>query len=373
MDGLRCVSIGAVLLYHVGIWPAHIGALDPWSVSGIVARTASNGWVGVQLFFAISGFVLAQPFARAARDGRAAPRLIDYYVRRVARIEPPFVIAILALFLIQWLRRSGDGREPVDFGHLAATLGYVHSWVYGSMSPINTVTWSLEVEVRFYLVAPILFLLLYRVRSAAARRTALAAAACLLAWSENRDETARLEFASSLTAQGPWFLAGILAADVLPRGAEDADAGPRRAWDAAALGACAAFWACLVGWPIPLAAPWDRIALAVILPACAAVFLIAAHRGLAFRSAVSLRWIAVIGGMCYTVYLWHLPLLRVLQGHLPLPPGGFLAEYALHTVVLVAVTLAASAALFLLFEKPFMHRDWPQRAWRALRSRRGGA
>lgn len=370
VDGLRCAAIGSVLLYHVGVWTEHIGSLPPWSPEGLLARTVSCGSIGVQLFFAISGFVLAQPFAASREAGRPSPRLRDYYLRRVARIEPPFVIAILLLFALQWLRRSTDGRDPAALGHLAATLGYVHSAVYDAMSPINTVTWSLEVEVRFYLLAPFLFLALGAVRSAAVRRGAIVGLAVVLAWITRREEADRHAFDASLAAQAPWFLAGILAADVIPRGAEGAESGPRRAWDLAALAACAAFWSMAVGWGLPLPEPWGRIGLGILLPACAAVFLLAAHRGALFRRAVSLRWIAVIGGMCYTIYLWHLPLMRVLQARIPSVGGGFLAEYALHAAVLVTAALAASAVLFLLFEKPFMARDWPQRAWRRIRGER---
>ena len=78
---------------------------------------------------------------------------------------------------------------------------------------------------------------------------------------------------------------------------------------------------------------------------------------------LSWRWLPAIGGMCYTLYLTHLPIEQVL---IPLAvkivrPDSYLAAWALSAAVSLPVVAAAGVAFYLLIEKPCMRRDWPQR------------
>jgi peptidoglycan/LPS O-acetylase OafA/YrhL len=103
IDGLRFIAIMAVLAYHVRYISSYHLHVSPqgWPVEGDwVNDIFSTGNLGVQLFFALSGFILSLPFARWRLAGEKPVRLSDYYLRRVTRIEPPYLIHLAFLFLL---------------------------------------------------------------------------------------------------------------------------------------------------------------------------------------------------------------------------------------------------------------------------------
>jgi len=149
-DGLRFIAIALVVLFHVWQEAQHMPgpAVPPTALFSVV----SVGWVGVTLFFAISGFVLALPFANHYLNGARCSTLRQYYLRRLTRLEPPYIICLLAYFVMKAFILKQDGLFP----HLLASLTYTHNAIYSDVSTINGLAWSLEVEVQFYLLAPLL-------------------------------------------------------------------------------------------------------------------------------------------------------------------------------------------------------------------------
>jgi peptidoglycan/LPS O-acetylase OafA/YrhL len=310
--------------------------------------------------------ILAMPFAEAAADGRPAPGFVTYLLRRVSRIEPPYVICMLTFFALSALRHGGV--EDGEFRRLGASLVYVHQLVYRENSAYNPVTWSLELEVYFYLLAPFLFAVLFR-SGAALRAVLIAGLAGLCAASADTGRPLDFEHQGSLVAQGNYFLAGILVADLeTRRRGREAGGGAKMLWDIAIVLAVVSLW-WLLRWDSPFASKGEYGRFGLLLrPALVAVLCLGVLRGRVFHAVLTLPWIAVIGGMCYTLYLWHYPFMRVLQGRLTgLRTGDFLTDYAVQSAILIAATIAAGAVLFVLFEKPFMHRQWPSRLLRRLR------
>lgn len=146
IDGLRFVAIGAVVLHHVmsaylvdtgRFGPVHLPADWPrLSDQSPVVRAASLGYFGVQLFFVISGFILVLPFARSyVAPGVARPHLASYYLRRLTRIEPPYVINLVVCFLYIWATKPV--RRVFVVPHFIASLFYSHNVVYGEASRMN--------------------------------------------------------------------------------------------------------------------------------------------------------------------------------------------------------------------------------------------
>src|SRR5437016_6274312 len=99
VDGLRFIAITFAVLIHV----------EQFSRSGNMFLL---GWRGVQLFFVISGFILSLPFAAHYLSGGPPVHLGKYYLRRVTRLEPPYILNILFLFVILHTIR----RQRVDIG-----------------------------------------------------------------------------------------------------------------------------------------------------------------------------------------------------------------------------------------------------------------
>src|SRR2546430_10891084 len=96
IDGLRFVCIGLVLLFHVR---ATLGFLRGPEVRGfhghgLLDAILGQGQFGVELFFVISGFVLALPFVAHHVQSGPKPSLRRYYARRLTRLEPPYLIVI---------------------------------------------------------------------------------------------------------------------------------------------------------------------------------------------------------------------------------------------------------------------------------------
>lgn len=367
IDGLRSLAIVSVVVFHaaetfrerVGEQHGRAGRVIDWMLH--------TGEYGVPLFFAISGFILALPFS-AAFNGGPRVSLVRYLVRRVTRLEPPYFAALLASFGVMAFV-TGWGPETVK--SLLASLVYAHHALYREASPILTISWSLEVEVQFYLLMPALSLI-YLLRPAWVRWGLLAVGALGLSVVFGRDTPI---WGRTVVHHGAFFLVGLLLADLHRVGLLGGTPPPARprpahlAWDAAGLVALAmVFLARGMHWNPAQAVPW------LILIGYAAVF-----RGWALRRLFRWQPIVILGGMCYTIYLWHFMLMVLgwpawerLVG--PGPTAGHLLAFV---GVASVLSIAVSAVLFALIERPTMDPQWPQRLWSAVRSvlhpGRGGA
>ncbi len=154
IDGLRFIAIATVVFHHtLSMYLSNSGRSPEVRTTAEWFAAAEQSWLvipaycghfGVNLFFVISGFILALPFAKRVFNEQNAPSLRSYYLRRVTRIEPPYLLSLIAIFLIHWEQR-GEGPQLIP--NLIASLFYSHSLVYGRESLINGVTWSLEIEV----------------------------------------------------------------------------------------------------------------------------------------------------------------------------------------------------------------------------------
>jgi len=301
--------------------------------------------------------VLALPFARQYLRGGKAVRLKAYYWRRVTRLEPPYILVMLGLFAVHVLMlHTGSFREMLP--HLGASLLYIHSIVYGVWSTINPVAWSLETEIQFYLVAPLLSQL-FRIPGKAARRGAMISLILgSIALSTLADvRLTELHLERTILVHGKLFLVGFLFADyyltdMLEQGRS------RRLWDV--VGVLAILGIFYV--------PHDGLSifLFLILLFC---LLGAVFNGVTLRAAFGNPWVTTIGGMCYTIYLVHYAfLLFVLFATRRLVfDGPFWLNYLAQAAIGLPLVLGVSAIYFLLIERPCMYPDWPQRLGRWLR------
>ena len=159
LDGLRFVAFGLVFLFHQGVpWP---------ELSGLVGASASralreNGWVGVQLFFLLSGYLITTLLLREeAAFGRVDLRA--FWVRRVLRIWPLYYLTVFLTFvLMPWVDgglASSAGRWGT-WRHLPWFLGFLGNWSMIAVGPVGSdaqsVLWSVCVEEQFYLFVPLI-------------------------------------------------------------------------------------------------------------------------------------------------------------------------------------------------------------------------
>ncbi len=343
IDGLRFLAIGTVLLHHLSGYLTSSMPTPPTDSAQLRALLAT-GNIGVQIFFAISGFVLALPFLKARLGGARPVRLSDYFLRRLTRLEPPYLFSLIILFALKF--RSLE--QP--WQHLGFSAVYLHNFVYGTGSTINFVAWSLEIEVQFYILMPLIAWVFFRGSAPWPRRVALMLLCLLLTWRQAVLYGAHFPHGLDVLDQAQYFAVGVILADVYLlewKGRLDTDSPTRRAaFDSLALFS----WVAL-----PAAILIDReharfVVAPIIWLACVGTL-----RGGVFRTLVRNRWISAIGGMCYTMYLYHWyvlgPTLKVLGGA---TAPTFLENLLTRGSVIVAAVTVVSAVLFILVEKPFM-------------------
>ncbi|HZP17287.1 MAG TPA: acyltransferase [Terriglobales bacterium] len=351
MDGLRFAAILMVVLYHVnGYLMAKTGSYEPrGEKSDWLCRAALVGSHGVELFFVISGFILALPFAAHYLAGAAPVNLRKYFLRRLTRLEPPYIITLLLLTaLTVWFSGSGGSLGP----HFAASLFYLHNLIYGTQSKVIGVAWSLEIEVQFYLLVPLLTLV-FAIRNAVVRRTLLVTLTLAATAAASRFAPYHPRLVLSLAGYLQFFLVGFLLADIFLLSSEAS----RKSfyWDAATL----------AGWPLLFVALQSRVTRLWLFPALVFVLYCAAFRGRVTNRFFSNRWITAIGGMCYSIYLIHYEVIsavarstKTIGQSLPGP-----VYLGLQFVLLGLVIVSVCGLYFVFLEKPCMRRDWPQRLW----------
>lgn len=149
LDGWRALAILAVLLSHATMRPT----LAPAAVGDFLTGTPFRGDVGVNVFFCISGFLITTLLMREEADsGRV--RWLRFLGRRALRLLPVYFAYVLAVVGL-WSMRQ----QPWDFWQLAPSLTFtVEIWSPGAWSWPLAHFWSLSVEQQFYLVWPLLFI-----------------------------------------------------------------------------------------------------------------------------------------------------------------------------------------------------------------------
>ncbi|MBS1835495.1 MAG: acyltransferase [Acidobacteria bacterium] len=359
IDGLRFVAIGAVLLHHIASismeastrFGAPVKFPRDWrrlSEDSTLVHALWQGYFGVHLFFVISGFVLALPFIRhyLGSSGKPFPSLKSYFLRRVTRIEPPYIInmtvclALLALWMpIYW----------ETWQHFLASLLYVHNLIYSRGSTINGVAWSLEIEVQFYILAPLIASAIFSIRNAVVRRTVLTAAIVgCAAWTQFvLWKTPYQNLKMSLLAYMQYFLAGFLLADLHQTGVVN----NRRQsflWDVLGVTGAVLVLLAMMIWRDPLYC---------VLPFLVLLFYVGAFQGRILQRFFSARPIVIIGGMCYTIYLYHVPIITLFKGlvhAVAAPQLPLWADFGIQVLVLTPLILVICSVLFVYTEKPFM-------------------
>lgn len=356
IDGLRFAAISFVFLLHLNhqVVPRAAQALQPPPESSVFNRLLESGEYGVQLFFAISGFILALPFA-SRRLGHLPPvSLRRFYLRRLTRLEPPMIINLFLLFAVQVVVMGVAASDRLP--NLAATIPYLHTAVFGEDSLINPVIWSLEVEAQFYLLTPFLTLI-FCVSNTMARRLALVAGIVAFAHFGNSFHKA------ALPSQLEHFLVGFLIADFhLNEWSRAPDSRGSWTWDLVGLAA----W---VSIPLLHYVQNSFGPALILLPFGTLLAFAASFRGRILPAFFRLPLIVVIGGMCYTFYLYHLAFLSAFSRlTCPLvPETNYYLYYLYQVLILGTITLVGTAILFRFTERPFMVPDWPRRMGRALR------
>jgi len=373
IDGLRFVAIAAVLMYHVGrLTEMHVHLYHaPANVLlAFCGRLLFNGARGVPVFFAISGFVLGIPFARQYLAGGKGVSLKQYFLRRVTRLEPPYVLSQSIRLYPLMVVKNLTFLQVLP--HFLAGLLYLHLLIYRSYPLVQIVGWSLELEIQFYLLAPLLARLFFR--SSPWQRRTLLYGFLLAHWA--------LIYLFAGPTPGEWatgtllqryinltilywirfFVAGLAVADlyvtVFPR--------MKAHWIWDVMGA-----PCLV-LPFALGSgAWDFWGPWVLV-----VGFVGAFHGPVLRWFFRNAFVGIVGGMCYSLYLTHSIALQAFDlVYMKLLPGihGFLARLVVGEILILPLLLVVGSIFYLLIERPCMDRNWPVKLRHWTRRKLAGA
>jgi len=362
-----------VVAFHYTVLRESAFASDPWIAAAksleAINVVAHHGFLGVDLFFLITGFLLVLPWFRHADEGRAPPSTVDFYKRRARRILPAYYVQLAFLFLVcvPLLRAPTDLRSDLVFYGMnlvahATMLHYTTPLTSASLS-LNGALWTLALEAQYYLLLPLLAPLFVRWPA----RTAAALAAVALAWhwgayhdlaplvafemmigaAWNLPEgTIRHLLATQLPAYLAHFAIGMLAgrAWMRWRGKRPSPL-ESGAWIAAAIAALVLLYA--IHRP---GNQWLGEHTWILIPATLGVAMTAlASRGLALaRPLLANRPILFVGRCSYSVYLYHLPLLLLWNRYAPRDLG------ATSLPIYLAILFAAGWVSYQFVERRFM-------------------
>jgi peptidoglycan/LPS O-acetylase OafA/YrhL len=360
IQALRAIAVSAVVGYH--LWPAEI----------------PGGFVGVDVFFVISGFLITRQLAgELARSGRIS--LTRFWARRIRRLLPAaftvLAASLLGLFLLMprvtW---AGNLLE------IRAAGAYYENWLLGRhavdyLAAENSPSlvqhyWSLSVEEQFYLVWPFLLLLAVgagRLVARLGRRRALravlvvAAVASFVVSVRMTATNAPMAFFATQTRGWEFAAGGLVAIGGTARHAA------RRHWSRSAsawVGLALVVWTCLAGTGGHAFPGWIAI-----LPVGGAALLLAADSAGARWSPMRLahmRPVQWVGDTSYAIYLWHWPLIIAAPWvlHRQLSP--------LDKVGIAALSLLLAAVTKVVVEDPirtgarWRSRPWPAYAFAAV-------
>lgn len=352
IDGIRFLAITMVLLFHAhGYFIAKFSGhfTDSPSAYPLLNNLLINGDRGVELFFVLSGFVLCLPFAHHYINNGKQVMLSKYYLRRLTRLEPPYFIAITAIFFMQLAMHINPLKVLVP--SWVASMGYMHDLIYHHTPLLTVVAWSLEIEIQFYLLAPLFFSLL--ALSKTLRRFALVAAILTLIVLQQYYPPSFL----NLYGFAQYFLTGILLADFY---VSDTAAGFfNNTWMALIAAICL-----ITILYIPLKGE-GVTAHELFLSRLALPFLVGLLYYIILKNGIvkrifSYKFVPIIGGMCYSIYLVHYTVISI-AGRLTMNlhfTHYYLPNLLLQIVLLTIPALIISAIFYYYIERPFMSSKW---------------
>ncbi len=344
--GLRALAVLLVVIYHAGV------------------SEVSGGFVGVDVFFVISGFVITGVLLRE-QEQTGHTSLVGFYARRARRILPAATVVILATLVMsyQWLGFVQGDQVASDAKAAALFFANFHFIALGTSyltarlppSPLQHY-WSLSVEEQFYFLYPLLFLLacsLWRRVPRARRLGALLALVIVASFALSVVQTssnATAAYFSPFTRAWELALGALLAVVGAPLAKMPSWVAVGLAWAGTASVLTAAFV-----YGASTAYPGYAVALPVLGAGAVIAGGTAAPR-LGAELLLGRRPFQWLGNISYSLYLWHWPVLIVAEEHATTPLS------LAHKLMLVLIALAISVVSYVLIENPVRRSKWLARS-----------
>lgn len=341
LDGLRGLAISLVVWYHA------------WLVSGfsigVMNFIAEAGFLGVDLFFFISGFCLFYPYARAKMQGTPMPATRRFFLRRAAKILPSYLLALTVFAAVYRDRFASPGDAAMQ---IASHLSFFHTLNPDTFGGISGPLWTIGVEAQFYFVFPLVCMAFSRrplvtyfgmVALSESYRFALAAA--------HLDST--FWVFNQLPAYFEIFGAGMLAAHVIV-GVRYRPTESERQWlTAASLGALTLAVAGLAEVAsidrtagIDACYAWVNAHRFVVGPLCLVLAISSALAVPSWRALIGMRPLVFLSVISYNLYLWNLEIVFWLRN------AGLSPELSFWLAI--PSSIAVATAVTYVLERPIL-------------------
>jgi len=294
IDGLRAIAVLAVVAYHA--FPSRV----------------RGGFVGVDVFFVISGFLISQHILQALQRGDFS--FWAFYARRVRRIFPALVVVLAAGMVLGWHALFAE--EFAEFGkHVATGAGFGSNFVLWAESGyFDTAAdqkpllhlWSLGIEEQFYIVWPLLLWGAWRVRQVPGLAMTAVAVGSFLFSQTLMDNAAVAAFYNPLSRVWELALGGLVAAAV------GRAPGTRSAATGTVLGVTGLGLILSAVWGVTPDTPYPGWAALLPTVGCGLAIL-AGPQGWVNQRMLSVRVLTFVGLISFPLYLWHWLLLSFLR------------------------------------------------------------
>ena len=335
IDGLRAVAVLLVFAYHLNAFT--VGHLSAW-----------GGFIGVDVFFVISGFLISSVILREIDNSTFS--LKEFYRRRIRRIIPALMAMMLLTAIGCCYYMLPTQLYVFAKSLLAATFSISNFYFLATSSYFSSNvdkpllhTWSLAVEEQFYILFPLFLLLLKRFfpgRFKTALVLVTTASFVLSVWTVHTSPTR----AFYLPATRAWelLLGAMLSIDLFPRVKSAIGRNLLSATGLLAILACGFMYT--GGIPFPGAA--------ALVPCLGAAFIIAAGQtgSSVVGRLLSLKPVVFVGLISYSLYLWHWPII-LLQHMSMLQPRNASNHMVKGSILIVAFAMATLSWRFI--ETPF--------------------
>lgn len=343
IDGIRFLAIFMVVVFHTQTFYLAKTDLSFGDLGhNLFFGLTNNGFKGVEIFFVLSGFILALPFAKhRLKDGKK-PILKNFYLRRLTRLEPPYFIALVIFFGLHLIK----GIYPADelLKNLLYSLAYISHFVRDAGQPVlGNLTWSLEVEVQFYIIAPLL-MLIFKLKKKPRRLLLLTGIFGL--------PVLNYIFSSDIVwlyGYLHYFLAGLLIADLYLT-EKFSPLRPR-------ISILVGLSAFLIFIYLDISLILNKI---LFLLSIFVIFYLILNDQF-WRKSFSNRILTTIGGMCYTIYIFHTVVISGIGNatanwfFTDIYALNFLAQFFIFSLPILLV----SGVYYIIIEKPCMNKQWP--------------
>jgi peptidoglycan/LPS O-acetylase OafA/YrhL len=335
LDGVRGVAIILVMLVHVNYWPR-------------------GGFIGVDVFFTLSGFLITTLLLEEWQARRSVS-LRKFYARRALRLFPAVIVLLVvySVFSVVW----GGPNLSTRLAGVVYGLTYTSNWAqaFGLAFPEQEIgfLWTLAIEEQFYLLWPSLLLLALLVVRLSPRRLIVAigcGVVAVLIWRivlVTAEVDGRRIYFGTDARLDQLLLGAALAAWFVQR--------PTSARGSVALRLAGWAGVAFLTWrlfdPVYFREWYPTVGLAAIGLASAAIIgCVVTDSSSVLKWALTMRWLRWVGALSYSLYLWHVPAIRLVS----VSPLG--QSTVLRIFGGISLSFVLAAASYRYVEQPFLRR-----------------